>query len=99
MLIRVWRGKVRPNLLPEFHRFTDGTALPLLRKQDGFVGATVGASKANELEFIVVSVWKDIDSLKKFLGPEWNKAFMHPEEVPILDGYPSVEHYDIVSRT
>lgn len=99
MLIRVWRGRVRHDSLPAFHKFTNQTALPLLQKQDGFIQATVGTSKADDTQFIVVSLWRDVDSLKKFLGPEWDKAFMHPEEVPILDGNPTVEHYDVFSKT
>jgi len=45
---------------------------------------------------VVVTVWRDLDSLKKFTGERWNEPVIHPNEAPLLEGKPKVEHYTLV---
>ena len=41
----------------------------------------------------MVTIWKDIDSLKVFIGEDWKKPILTPDEVPLVDKI-SAEHFE-----
>ena len=93
MIIRVFRAVVHDGKQDDFRSFFLGTALPLIRSQDGIVSASVGLPhQSSPNEFCMVMVWRDIEAIKGFAGESWDQAVVHPDEAHLLRET-SVSHY------
>jgi heme-degrading monooxygenase HmoA len=47
-------------------------------------------------EFLVLSFWEDFDAVRRFAGPQPEKAVYYPEDDRFLLGKePSVTHYEV----
>jgi heme-degrading monooxygenase HmoA len=44
-------------------------------------------------EACVVTVWRDLEALKGFVGERWWEPYIHQREAPLLAERPSVSHY------
>lgn len=85
MIIRVFRAVVHDGRQQEFERFITGKALPLVKQQEGLVSVTVGRPAGpTPREFLMVTVWRDLDALKAFAGEKWWNPVVQPEEVRLL---------------
>jgi DNA-binding response OmpR family regulator/heme-degrading monooxygenase HmoA len=94
MIIRVFRGRVLPGKADEFERLLDEQALPEFHRHPGMMAVHIGRpTDANPDEFLVTTVWKDIESLKEFAGDRWFEAKITPEERPLLR-QSFVHHYE-----
>ena len=70
MLIRVFRAVIQPGQQAEFEDFFMHTALPLVKSQAGLVSVLVGKpSDVSPDEFMMTTVWQDLDALKGFDPP------------------------------
>jgi quinol monooxygenase YgiN len=92
MILRVWRCRLKSGAGEEFRRFAQETALPMLRRQDGCLYAVAGVSEDGG-EACVVTVWRDLEALKGFVGERWWEPYIHQREAPLLAEGPSVSHY------
>ena len=92
-LIRVFRASVKPGLTDEFQSFFLNEALPLVRSQKGMQRAKIGLpSEGKPNEFLMISEWESLESLKKFAGEDWNNAVIDPRESHLLVET-AVDHY------
>lgn len=92
-IIRVFRAVVKPGMNDEFRSFFLDVALPLVRSQEGLLAATIGLpSDVSPNEFLMISVWDSLDSLRKFSGDDWDKAVIDPREAHLLQET-FVHHY------
>ena len=94
MIIRVFRARLKPGKRTAFERLTQSFSLPLMREQPGMLAASITqAAPKREHEFALVSVWRDLESLKIFAGPNWREATVLPGEADLLE-VARVEHYN-----
>ncbi|HZW55183.1 MAG TPA: antibiotic biosynthesis monooxygenase [Nitrososphaerales archaeon] len=93
----MWRCRTRRGQEGRFLEFLKNHATPILKKQPGCISWLYGRERNNQKNFLIVTVWKDQRSLRKFTGPKWKSARIDPEEKSQLAGMPDVEHYDAVS--
>ena len=92
-LIRVFRASVKPGLTDEFQSFFLNEALPLVISQEGMQRATIGLpSESKPNEFLMISEWESLESLKKFTGENWNTAVIDSRESHLL-AEAVVDHY------
>jgi heme-degrading monooxygenase HmoA len=92
-LIRVFRASVKPGMTTEFQSFFLNEALPLVKSQTGMQRATVGLpSDGKPNEFIMISEWDSLESLKRFAGEDWNTAVIDPRESHLLVET-AIDHY------
>ena len=97
MIVRVFRARVQPGRAEEFREFFRSKALPLVRGQDGLVSAEVGwPLEPDADEFLMITVWRDVDALRRFAGEDWQEARILPEEQPLLRET-FVHHYEAAS--
>jgi quinol monooxygenase YgiN len=92
MILRVWRCKLKSGAGEKLRRFAEETAMPMLRRQDGCLYAVAGVSE-NGGEACVVTVWRDLETLKGFVVERWWEPCIHRREAPLLAERPSVSHY------
>jgi heme-degrading monooxygenase HmoA len=96
MIIRVFRPTVRPGMQREFEAFLHETAMPLVSAQDGLISQHVGLPfGTDDREFIYITVWKDVASIRGFAGEEWQAAVIDPSEEHMLE-QTRIAHYTLV---
>ena len=95
MIIRIWRGKVRKDAIQSFQDNVNNHDIPILNSQPGCIQTLVGKQKGSDTEYLILTIWEDLDSLKKFTGPEWKKSVPGPTEESLLEGVAVVEHYSL----
>lgn len=94
MIIRVFRAHMKPGKRAAYERLCREHYLPLIREQPGYMTARIGEPCADApLEFVLVSIWKDLPSLQAFAGEHWQEAYIVPGEADLLETA-SVEHFD-----
>jgi DNA-binding winged helix-turn-helix (wHTH) protein len=93
VIIRVFRGVVVPGKQEEFLRVLREEGLPHFRSHPGMLGIHVGMpTEASPEEFLVTTMWTDIDALRIFAGERWFEAKILPGERHLLQRA-HVHHY------
>ncbi len=86
MIIRIFRAKVRPGKQAQFERMVEQLSIPLVQAQKGMLafypGQLVGP---RDHEFVLITIWKDADSLRAFAGRNGLAAILPEEDLPILE--------------
>ena len=93
MIIRIFRAKIRKGQIPEFKRMVQEQSIPWLENSDGMLGYFPGEPCGeNEREFVMITLWRDLDSLKAFAGTEWDNPIVTDDEAPLVEAM-FAEHY------
>jgi heme-degrading monooxygenase HmoA len=97
MIVRIWRGATRTEQADEYEAFTEKRGLGDYRRTPGNRGALLLRRDAEgTTEFLVVSLWDDFEAIRRFAGPDVEKAVYYPEDDAFLLGKePRVAHYRI----
>jgi quinol monooxygenase YgiN len=86
MVIRLFRGRVKTENLKSLDKLLADVTLPLLQKWEGLVCYHVGRPMAPDAnEFLVLTVWKDLQALKEFSGEDWQNAVIPQQMAAILE--------------
>ena len=95
MIVRVFRPTIRPGKEREFESFLRETAVPLVSQQPGIVAQHVGKPRdPSSTEYLYVTVWDDVESIRAFAGERWHEAVITPDEEHLLaDTW--IGHYDV----
>jgi heme-degrading monooxygenase HmoA len=68
-IARVWRGRTRPEVADEYEAYNYEFGIrPLIEKAMGV--QTFREDRADEVEFVTVSYWRDFDSMASFTGAD-----------------------------
>jgi heme-degrading monooxygenase HmoA len=93
MILRVYHARVRPGQEAEFERLVKADAVPLMESQPGFLGLHMGRELNGAPEFVLVSLWRDLEALKAFTGEAWQQpVVLHPDTHVLEKTW--VEHFD-----
>jgi heme-degrading monooxygenase HmoA len=85
MIIRVFRPTIHSGMESEFESFLRDTAVPLVSRQAGLVAQYVGRPHdQSSAEYVYVTVWEDVESIRAFVGERWQDAVIEPEETHLL---------------
>jgi len=97
VVIRVFRPTIHPGKEAEFESFLREVAVPLVSRQPGIVAQHVGRPRdPSSTEFLFVTVWEDVESIRAFAGERWEEAVIAPEEEHLLkDTW--IGHYEAMS--
>ena len=95
MIARLWRGSAgTPAGADAYQQHVTAKVLPALRGIEGHRGARV--LRRGE-EFIVVTFWESMDAVRKFAGPDPERAVVEPEARAVLREFEErVSHYEVV---
>ena len=99
MVIRVFRPTIHPGKEAEFESFLRDTAVPLVSRQSGIVAQHVGKPRdPSSTEYLYVTVWQDVESIRAFAGEQWQEAVIAPDEAHLLkDTW--IGHYEALPIT
>jgi quinol monooxygenase YgiN len=96
MIIRVFRARVRDGKQQQFEKFFLSKALANVRAHPGLVSVTVGKPlEVAPNDFLMITVWRDVEALKSFTGEHWQEPVIDPEEVDLLSEV-FAHHYEEV---
>jgi heme-degrading monooxygenase HmoA len=96
VIIRVFRPTIHPGKEHEFESFLRETAVPLVSRQSGMVAQHVGKPRdPSSTEYLFVTVWEDVESIRAFAGERWQEAVIDPDEEHLLkDTW--IGHYEVL---
>jgi heme-degrading monooxygenase HmoA len=97
-VVRVWKGSGSADGVDRYCREHFSTAvLPMLRTMDGFVDARVLVRPIDHrVEVVVATVWDSIDAIRRFAGPDYERAVVEPIVRDILERYDDrVTHFTV----
>ena len=94
MILRVFRARLKPGARQAFEQLCYDVSIPLMRAQPGLVTLHVGRPLPEYPdEFVLVSVWKDLESMIAFVGDTWDHPLIPPGEAMLVQET-TVQHYD-----
>jgi uncharacterized protein YciI/heme-degrading monooxygenase HmoA len=96
-VLRHWSARTSENLLPKYLDHFSKHVLPELRRVNGYLGATVSVRHLdNEVEILVVTSWRSLESIRNFAGSDLEAAVVAPEAAVLLTNFDRrVRHYEI----
>jgi heme-degrading monooxygenase HmoA len=96
VIIRVFRPTIHPGKDRKFEAFLHDTAVPLVSQQTGLVAQHVGKPRnPSSTEYVYVTVWEDVESIRAFAGERWQEAVITPDEEHLLkDTW--IGHYQVL---
>ena len=96
MIARIWRGRVRPELLDEYRSYIEGTGLRDYAATPGNRGAYMLTRQGERYgEVITLSFWESESSIAAFAGNDITRARYYPEDERFLIDFPErVEHFE-----
>ncbi|MEM0349657.1 MAG: antibiotic biosynthesis monooxygenase [Candidatus Caldarchaeum sp.] len=98
MILRVWTCPLKKGMEKAFEEFAIKEATQILEMQEGCLNAFFGIDYGEPSVGVVVTLWRDIESLKAFTGGDWREPYIHPKEAPLLAEKPKVNHYTLVGK-
>lgn len=95
MIARLWRGVAgTPAGADAYQRHVTVRVFPELKKIPGHQGAQV---LRREQEFLVITFWESMEAIRKFAGPDPERAVVEPEARAVLAEFDErVSHYEVV---
>jgi heme-degrading monooxygenase HmoA len=98
MIARFWTAKIAKAHAPAYANHLKSQVLTTLRKVDGYVGAKLLERETSDgVEIVVVTLWESLDSIKKFAGPDLEKAVVSDDIVSLFLQYDKrVRHYKVI---
>ena len=96
MIMRIFQVVIRPGKEADFAKFFHETAIPLMKNTPGIVSVLPGAARAESpRDFSFVMIWKDLASLKAFVGEDYESPHIDPAEAELVEAR-SIKHYELV---
>ena len=96
MILRVFQVTVHPGKEAEFSQFFHEIAIPLMKRTEGLINVIPGAPRLESpTEFCMLMVWRDLESLKAFVGDDYQNPHVDPAESELVASR-CIRHYDLV---
>jgi len=98
MIARHWRGLVQRDRADAYVEHLQSETLPQLVQLAGFHDAKVLRRDLPQgVEFLVVTIWESLDSIRAFAGNDVESAVVPPRARALMVEYDHrARHYDVV---
>lgn len=98
MIARIWKGWTRTSDADEYTRYVLQTGMKEYRTTPGNRDAFLLRRRQGErTEFVTLSFWDSLDSVRNFAGDPVERAVFYPEDDRFLvDRETTVAHFDVV---
>jgi heme-degrading monooxygenase HmoA len=99
MIARIWRGRTPQSKAADYVKYVEKTGIAEYRRTPGNRAALIltqeNAAKT-ETEFLVLTLWDSLDSIRAFAGADVEAAKYYPEDAGFLLNFePKVNHYEL----
>ena len=101
MIARFWRGVTPKSKADDYFTYLQETGLKDYRETKGNRGVYVFRRiEGDRAVFLLLTLWDSYEAIKKFAGPDYEKAVYYPEDSKfLLELEPNVTHYDILVQS
>lgn len=101
MIARTWRGVAAADNAHAYQDHFTGTVVPNLKAIDGNRGAYLLRREAGDrIEFVAVTLWDSIETIKRFSGDDPEAAHIEPEgRAALVEFDEFARNYTIVCDT
>jgi heme-degrading monooxygenase HmoA len=98
MIARFWTAKVAKAHAHVYADHLKSQVLTTLREVDGYIGAKLLERETSDgVEIVVITLWQSLDAIRKFAGPDLEKAVVSDDVVSLFLQYDQrVRHYNVV---
>lgn len=93
MIVRIFKAQVVNGELAHWQQQVEDFSIPWLEAQDGMLACYPGKPLDDEREFVMVSLWRDLDSLKVAVGDNWTEVVLLEDEASLVESV-AVDHYE-----
>ncbi len=100
MIARIWHGRTSRENYEAYTTFLKKRAIPDYQSTEGFVRLIfLRKLKGEEGHFTLITLWKDLEAIKRFAGKDYEKAKYYPEDKYfLLEFEERVEHYEVFAE-
>ncbi|HEX9462145.1 MAG TPA: antibiotic biosynthesis monooxygenase [Alphaproteobacteria bacterium] len=97
MIVRIWRGQAERDRAQAYHDHVTGRVFPALTRISGHRGAyLLRRDVGTRVEFLAVTLWDSLDTVKSFAGPDPDVAVVEPEARAVLAEFDDfARHYEV----
>jgi uncharacterized protein YciI/heme-degrading monooxygenase HmoA len=101
MIMRFWKARSTVQASDKYVEHATQRVFPALNEIDGHRGAyLLGRAVDDAIEFVVLTLWDSMESVRRFAGVKPEKAIVGPEARAVLTSFDeTVTHFEIVART
>ena len=99
MVVRTWRGYGAVSEAEAYPKHLLQSVRPKLEQLSGFQGLYLLRRRGiEEIEFLVLTLWESMDSIRAFAGDQPELAVVEPEARAALVRFDStVHHYEVLA--
>ena len=77
MITRIFRVRIDPSKRDKFEQKFSTISVSAVESQHGFISVEIGKpTQWTPNEYMMISRWKDEESLRQFVGESWNEAYI-----------------------
>jgi heme-degrading monooxygenase HmoA len=100
VIVRMWHGRVPTSKATAYRAFLGDRAIPDRRSVPGNISVHALARREGKVtNFVTMTVWNSLDSIKGFAGKDVEAAKYYPEDTDLLLEFePTVVHYEVVGK-
>jgi heme-degrading monooxygenase HmoA len=101
MIVRLWKGRARPESADEYERHVATAVFPKLEHLDGYLrGRVLRRTVDRHVEFLVVTEWASWTAIRAFAGDVPDRAVVDSDARAILSDFDThVEHFEVVRES
>ena len=98
MIARIWHGRTLTAKADEYQKYLNVSGVERILKTQGNHGVEVlRKTDGPRTDFVVISYWESIDAVKRFAGPDFERAvIMDRDKEFLIEVEPNVLHYEVV---
>ncbi len=98
MIARQWIGETLESNADVYGKYLEETGVKEIKDTKGNLGVwLMRRVHEGRAEFVVISLWDTLESIKAFAGPEYERAVYYPEDQEfLLKLDPLVTHYNVL---
>jgi heme-degrading monooxygenase HmoA len=99
MIARLWSARASAPQSRAYLEHFSRSIGPKLRELEGYVGAAVLTRSADrEVEILVTTLWRSMEAIQQFAGPDVEAAVVAEEAAVLLTEFDrKVRHFEVVS--
>jgi len=98
MIARLWHGWTKPENADTYELLVATKVLPSFEHLKGYKGAyLLRDDRQNETEFVTLTLFEDLEAVRRFAGEDYQTAVVPPEARKLLSRFDErSKHYETV---
>ena len=98
MILRMWGARSTAGGAADYIRHATTKVFPKIRAIEGYKGEyLLRRDVKDSVELVVLTLWDSMEAVRRFAGPEPNKAVVEPEARAVLTSFDEyVTHFEVV---